>query len=76
MLNGTLKILGIVVLLLITLWLIGVMEIKEYRSVDKKVLEETLRKPSSQESKMARTARGLALDSKIYITTYYSIVIR
>ena len=76
MLNRTLKILGIVVLLLITLWLIGVMEIKEYRSVDKKVLEETLREPSSQESEMARTARGLALDSKIYITTYYSIVIR
>ena len=74
MLNGTLKILGIVVLLLITLFLLGFMEVKEYRSVDEEMLE-TLRKPSAQ-SGLSSGVRAMALDSKIFISTHYRIDIR
>jgi len=75
MLNGTLKILGIVVLLLITLLLSGVLHIKEYRTVDEEFLKGLW---DNQYDNLGgqNVSVQFAIKDKVYLTTHYRIVVR
>ena len=68
MLNRTLKILGIVVLLLVILLLSGVLEIEGYRAVDGEMFNLLWKNPSA--------LHNVALDNKEHIVTHYAIDLR
>lgn len=77
MLNGTLKILGIVVLFLVVLILSGQMVIREYRTMDYDKFETLLNaREAARGDKNASLAIEAAGMSKVYITTHYRIAVR